>query len=58
VGGGKDAGLTDNMGAIIAPADKNGVAYGRSTSEVLNIVYLGGKGKGGFYPNGLNGAIK
>ena len=58
VGGGKDAGLSDNAGAIIAPADKNGVAYGRSTSEVLNIVYLGGKGKGGFFPNGLNGAIK
>ncbi|WP_424951969.1 ferritin-like domain-containing protein [Deinococcus sp.] len=58
VGGGKDAGLSDNAGAIIAPADKNAVAYGRSTSEVLNIVYLGGKGKGGFYPNGLNGAIK
>ena len=58
VGGGKDMGLSDNTGAIIAPADKNGVAYGRSTAEVLNIVYLGGKGKGGFYPNGLNGAIK
>ncbi len=58
VGGGKDAGLSDNAGAIIAPTDKNGVAYGRSTNEVLNIVYLGGKGKGGFYPNGLNGAIK
>ena len=58
VGGGKDAGLSDNAGAIIAPADRNGVAYGRSTAEVLNIVYLGGKGKGGFYPNGLNGAIK
>ncbi|WP_407571053.1 ferritin-like domain-containing protein [Deinococcus altitudinis] len=58
VGGGKDAGLSGNAGAIIAPADKNAVAYGRSTAEVLNIVYLGGKGKGGFYPNGLNGAIK
>ena len=58
VGGGKDAGLSDNAGAIIAPADRNAVAYGRSTAEVLNIVYLGGQGKGGFYPNGLNGAIK
>ncbi len=58
VGGGKDAGLSDNAGAVIAPADKNAVAYGRSTAEVLNIVYLGSKGKGGFYPNGLNGAIK
>ena len=58
VGGGKDAGLSDNAGAIVAPSDKNSVAYARSTTEVLNIVYLGGKGKGGFYPAGLNGAIK
>ncbi|MGY2896640.1 ferritin-like domain-containing protein [Deinococcus sp. UYEF24] len=58
VGGGKDEGLSDNAGAIVAPADKNGNAYARTTAEVLNIVYLGGKGKGGFYPNGLNGAIK
>lgn len=26
--------------------------------QVLNIVYLGGKGKGGFFPAGLNGNIK
>ncbi|ULH15646.1 ferritin-like domain-containing protein [Deinococcus sp. KNUC1210] len=59
VGGGKDAGLSDNAGAIIAPADRNGVAYARSTREVLNIVYLAPNAmKGGFYPNGLNGAIK
>ncbi|GGR32382.1 ferritin-like domain-containing protein [Deinococcus ruber] len=59
VGGGKDAGLSDNTGAIIAPADKNGVAYARSTREVLNIVYLAPNAmKGGFYPNGLNGTIK
>ncbi|MFC4639608.1 ferritin-like domain-containing protein [Deinococcus hohokamensis] len=60
VGGGKDMGLTDARGnAVFAPADKNGVAYGRSTREVLNIVYLApGAHKGGFYPNGLNGSIK
>ena len=60
VGGGKDMGLSDASGrAVIAPADKNGVAYGRSTREVLNIVYLApGATKGGFYPNGLNGTIK
>ncbi len=59
VGGGKDAGLSDNAGAIVAPADKNGVAYARSTREVLNIVYLApNASKGGFYPSGLNGAIK
>lgn len=26
--------------------------------QVLNIVYLGGKGRGGFFPAGLNGNIK
>jgi hypothetical protein len=25
--------------------------------QVLSIVYLGGSGSGGFFPNGLNGAI-
>ncbi|SMB90752.1 ferritin-like domain-containing protein [Deinococcus hopiensis] len=60
VGGGKDQGLTDAKGnAVIAPADTNGVAYARSTREVLNIVYLApGAHKGGFYPNGLNGSIR
>ncbi|MVN85953.1 ferritin-like domain-containing protein [Deinococcus sp. HMF7620] len=60
VGGMKDAGLTDAAGmAVFAPADRNGVAYPRTTREVLNIVYLApGASKGGFYPNGLNGTIK
>jgi hypothetical protein len=60
VGGMKDQGLTDARGmAVIAPADANGVAYPRSTREVLNIVYLAPNArKGGFYPNGLNGTIK
>ena len=60
VGGGKDMGLTDMKGnAVFAPADMNGVAYPRSTREVLNIVYLApGARKGGFYPNGLNGSIR
>ena len=59
VGGGKDAGLSDARGAIFAPADRNAVAYPRTTREVLNIVYLApGANKGGFYPNGLNGSIK
>ncbi|BDP40811.1 hypothetical protein DAETH_07800 [Deinococcus aetherius] len=59
VGGGKDAGLSNNQGAVIAPTDANGIAYARNTREVLNIVYLApGAHKGGFYPNGLNGSIK
>ena len=58
VGGGKDQGITLNGKANIVVADQNAVAYGRTTAEVLAIVYLGGSGKGGFFPNGLNGAIK
>jgi hypothetical protein len=58
VGGGKDQGITLGGKANIVVADANGVAFGRSTAEVLAIVYLGGMGKGGFFPNGLNGAIK
>ncbi|KAL4427642.1 hypothetical protein ABPG75_001731 [Micractinium tetrahymenae] len=48
----QDAGLEE-----LAPADKNGVAYSRATDGVLKIVYLGGKTKGGFFPNGVNGEI-
>lgn len=58
VGGMKDQGITVGGKANIVVADSNAVAYGRSTAEVLAIVYLGGSGKGGFFPNGLNGKIK
>jgi len=58
VGGGKDQGIVINGAANINPTDENSVAFGRSTAEVLAIVYLGGTGKGGFFPDGLNGAIK
>lgn len=30
----------------------NSIAFGRTTTEVLKIVYLGGNGKGGFFPKG------
>ncbi len=44
----------------IVPLDADGVAYSRSASQVLNIVYLnsGAASAGGFYPNGMNGNIK
>ncbi|GGQ98699.1 ferritin-like domain-containing protein [Deinococcus ruber] len=63
VGNGKDQGITSDNSATgaanIVPTDDNSVAFGRTTDEVLNIVYLGSKSKpGGFFPNGLNGAIK
>jgi len=59
VGGGKDQGLTRAGSANIVVADANSIAFGRSTREVLNIVYLApGASRGGFFPNGLNGSIK
>ena len=58
VGGGKDQGLVVGGKANILPTDANSIAFSRSTAEVLAIVYLGGTGKGGFFPNGLNGTIK
>jgi hypothetical protein len=43
----------------IVPLDSNGLAFSRSTGQVLNIVYLNGSAvsKGGFFPNGVNGTI-
>lgn len=38
--------------------DQFALAIPRSTSQVLNIVYAGGKTSGGFFPNGMNGNIK
>jgi len=39
--------------------DNNAVALVRTPREVLDIVYGSpGAGKGGFYPNGMNGALK
>jgi hypothetical protein len=35
----------------------HGLQVPRTTSEVLNIVYGGGKSSGGFYPSGMNGTI-
>lgn len=54
----KDQGVVVGGRANIVPTDGNGIAFSRSTDEVLKIVYLGGTGQGGFFPNGLNGAIK
>jgi hypothetical protein len=43
----------------IVPLDANGIAFSRSTGQVLNIVYLNNAAvmKGGFFPAGVNGAI-
>jgi hypothetical protein len=51
-----------NRGAAsnIAPLNENGLAYSRTTGQVLNIVYLksGTATGGGFFPNGVNGTVK
>ena len=59
VGGGSDQGVVMDGRANVVPTDRNSIAYHRSTREVLNIVYLApGAHRGGFFPMGLNGAIK
>jgi hypothetical protein len=57
VGGGENA-LAPAGKANIVPTDENGIAFSRTTSQVLRIVYLGMQNMGGFFPNGLNGTIK
>ena len=58
-------GDTDNMALLdgtnvnIAPTDGSGIAFSRTFSQILNIVYLGGSAAGfGFFPSLLNGRIK
>lgn len=54
-----DQGILVNGVANIVPTDANGLAYSRSTGQVLNIVYLNpSTTPGGFFPAGLNGAIR
>jgi Ferritin-like domain len=37
--------------------NSNALAIARTPSQVLNIVYAGGRSSGGFFPNGMNGGI-
>lgn len=55
-----DQGVTVNGQANIVPADGNGLAFGRTPGQVLNIVYLTPKvaNSGGFYPHGVNGQLR
>jgi hypothetical protein len=47
--------------ANIVPSTPDAIAIRRTPQQVLHIVYLTeqtGVSKGGFYPNGMNGALK
>jgi Ferritin-like domain len=54
-----DQGVTIDGKANIVPADKNGLAFGRTPGQVLNVVYLTPKKatSGGFFPHGTNGQL-
>lgn len=44
---------------VLAPADKNAVAFSRNPAQVLAVAYLNKTGAaGGFFPNGVNGKIQ
>jgi len=52
-----DNGPTLNGKVNVVDCDANSLAFSRTTSQVLSVVYLGGTTSGGFYPAGVNGAI-
>ena len=57
--GNDDLGVGVSGGAAtIVDADSNAIAFSRTTSQVLSVVYGGGSGGGAFFPNGLNGNIR
>jgi hypothetical protein len=56
-----DQGVRASGGASnIVPTDSAGIAYSRSAGQVLNIAYLNrlATDRGGFFPAGVNGAIR
>lgn len=52
-----DQGIGGLYKSNIVPTNANSLAYSRSATQVLKIVYLGGTTQGGFFPQGLNGTI-
>lgn len=56
-----DQPVTIGQANNVVPTDANGLAFARTPSQVLKIVYLtnaNGVSQGGFFPNGVNGTIK
>ena len=54
-----DQGIGTVSKANLVPTDRNGVAFSRTTGQVLNVVYLTPKPvtSGGFFPSGVNGKV-
>jgi len=59
LGNGKEQGLSiQNLSINTSPSDTDSLAFRRTTTEVLNIVYGGRVTGGGFLPNQANGVIR
>lgn len=57
----KDQGVVDGSRTNVVATDGNAIAFSRSFSEVLRIVYQSsapGVSSGGFFPSGVNGSIR
>ena len=55
-----EQGIEINGRANFVPSDERGIAFTRTPEQVLQIVYLTpetGVSSGGFFPNGVNGAL-
>jgi len=60
-GSDKDQGVVDGNRLNVVATDADGIAFSRSFSEVLRIVYqseASGVSSGGFFPSGVNGSIR
>lgn len=59
--GDRDQGIGTAGNANLVPTDDNGIVLGRTASQVLNVVFQAsgpGVTAGGFFPAGVNGAIR
>jgi len=52
--------INGGQASNIVPSDSNGIVFGRTAGDVLNIAFLnaGAVTSGGFFPAGVNGNIK